>query len=115
MLIILHSHIEEAAFVGCELCGIVFRRIKDAPGVSEEDSKVIIVKVFDRYHQLAVHYREHGFVYRYILTVPSFPSAPTMRDIHVSTLTDTEFLSHSDVMKVCSSLQIIPSIRPLML
>jgi hypothetical protein len=55
------TQLEEAALVGCELCGIIFRRIRDAPGVSEEDSKVIIVKVFDRYHQLAVHFREHVF------------------------------------------------------
>lgn len=55
------TRLKKAALGGCEFCGMVFRRIQNSPAVSEEDSQVTIVKVFDRYHQLAVQYREHVF------------------------------------------------------
>lgn len=47
---------------GCNLCGMILGRIKDTLNVAnEDDSKIVVLKVFDRYHRLAVHFKDQIF------------------------------------------------------
>jgi hypothetical protein len=82
--------LEDGAANGCALCELIIGRMRNFPCFiastqDEDDSKVTLVKVFDRYHRLAAHYQEYTFFLPIYSDLLTRYVSPTQKVTHENT------------------------------